>query len=142
MRERIIATTAGIGMLAAGCGLEPQNPTPPVGELVVAHRTTFTEMEQAGEIRPPSQPLEVGARALGMCIEFTRKESATINSGIIRVQYGDQIGRIPTYAKPESGEELVDTFKDKTEHDLVNEYPRCEEYDKKQTEGSNDARRL
>lgn len=142
MKERFIATTAGIGMLTAGCNLEPQNPTPPVGELVVAHDTTFTELSHPGETRSSAESLAIGARALGICIEFTRAESATINSGIIRVQYGDQIGRVPTFAKPESGDELVDTFKDKTEQDLVNEYPRCDEYDKKQAEHDKDARLL
>ena len=130
MKERLAAIAASAGILVTGCSIEGGNPTPQnIGELVTAHEAPF--LEGSPRVTKTTQ-LEVGSRAIGICLLYVSSESATIISGMIRVQRGDTIGTIPTISR--EGDEFVDTFKDKTEEDLASTYPRCDDLDKAEQE--------
>lgn len=124
MRERFAAVVAGTGMLITGCSAETGGQPsgqdqPSQGELQVTAETPFFPESFSPRVRPVE--LKVGERVMGICLVRTSEESATIATGFMRVRWHLQVGEVPTLLGQN------DTFKDHTEKDLAEKYPRCDE---------------
>lgn len=127
--EKVIAAGTAVAALSAGCsaGIEGTPRSVSYGNLELAYDIHFKPITSDGELdrTRESMLLRVGTKVVGICVEYTSSQSATVNTGRIRVEHAMQLGAMHTIARREPNGALLGTFVGNDEDALVRKFGYC-----------------
>lgn len=127
--EKVIAAGTAVAALSAGCstGIAGTPRAVSYGNLELAYDTHFKPLTSDGELDRTRESilLRMGTKVVGICVEFISSQSATVNTGRMRVEHVAQLGAMHTIASVEPDGALSGTFVGNDEVALIRKFGYC-----------------